>query len=1177
MWPSRVGLSAYALPVLEEMKMEKQLPIAGFRDEIVEAVRTSPVTVITAETGAGKSTQVPQYLLDEGYDLVVTQPRRLAARTVAQRVAEEIDETLGGLVGYRTAVDRQDSPATRCLFCTDGLALVRELMGQNKGILVLDEVHEWNENVEVLVAWAKRQIESGADFKVVLMSATLEAEKLAAFYNGAPVISVPGRLFLVEDRQPSSRLVDDVAALVHEGRNVLVFQPGKQEISETCSALEQMQVNAEILPLHGQLTPQEQANCFKHYGRPKVVVSTNVAQTSVTIDDIDAVVDSGLERRIELVDGVEGLYLKPISLADSTQRKGRAGRTKEGIYIDHCSASSRPDFPVAEILRKRLDQTVLRLAIAGFDMEELEFFHQPDKSDIHDARQTLVGLGCMTADGSVTRIGKLVNRLPVSVQYARMLVEADRLGVVDDVLTVAAIMEMGGITVPPPSRNRPDRPDWRRMVPDEHESDVMGQLSVWEQAENMTKDEMRERGISIRDYFRAKEIRRHLAQAVKKFFRFGSTGRREDILKAVCAGMVDHLYQGRYGRYINGENVERELGSASCVRSAEWLVGKPFDLQIKTRRGMMTLKLIELASKVDPMWLTEIAPQLVEQKAGLNPRYDSEKDVVVSTTQTYFNGSMVKEEAVADGEHPEAATVFARWLSGRSELPSSLTETDAGRNLDAVLCANAERQERARQMNIRTGEETFKAYSQDEVFERFVTALSGAQRIAEVQRSEALALPALDEDKVVSVLRDNPDTISVLGSELVVEYSDGYGRSRANPRVKLEGELAGENRWQGLPDEGVHLPGGRLVEVAVSFGYYATISDTDIPRLKEKVREHLNREQWDRWSDKPELTLPDPAVEGSEIPFVTAVYGQCVVTGEELKAYGTVRYRSSYYSSGWEAVWYRDREEAEKVRAEAVQKLEAIRVEAAQKRELETAKAEAEAAREELRGLSSREEWDDLDYELRRKVENRRYSYLPSSAEELRTDKADTEALVAKVEAKLAENQRLRERREEIEEQLNELQEIHGWPAAHIVVRENGEVAVNCGKSSKMGRYDVTPSLGERQYGPESLDDEGRLSVWQPIPVGRKVTASDYSGSGNLMSEVAFAVSEGKLEPGVWAVTEDGATFYPIIYWNGREVIPDSVEAVSAEPELDVSGSNEDADLSKVDLSKLFGGNVRIR
>jgi hypothetical protein len=236
---------------------------------------------------------------------------------------------------------------------------------------------------------------------------------------------------------------------------------------------------------------------------------------------------------------------------------------------------------------------------------------------------------------------------------------------VDDVLTVAAIMEQGGITVPPPSRNQPDRPDWRRMVPTESESDIMGQLAVWQMGESMAKDEMREKGISLRTYFRAKEVRKHLERAVQQFFQFGTTGRREDILKAVCAGMVDHLYKGSYGSYRNGEGADRELGSASCVRSAEWLVGKPFDLQIKTRRGDMVLKLIELASKVNPMWLTEIAPQLVEQKTNLNPRYDAEKDIVVSTTQVFFNKQMVKEEAVADGEHPEAAKVFATWVASQ--------------------------------------------------------------------------------------------------------------------------------------------------------------------------------------------------------------------------------------------------------------------------------------------------------------------------------------------------------------------------------------------------------------------------------------------------------------------------------------------------------------------------------
>jgi len=1140
----------------------KKLPVEAYRREIVKAVRDNAVVVITAETGAGKSTQVPRYLLDEGYDLVITQPRRLAARSVAARVAEEMGVKLGGLVGFRTAIEREDSPETRCLFCTDGLALVCELLGQNKGILVLDEVHEWNENMEVLVAWAKSRIEAGDDFKVVLMSATLESEKLAAFFKGAPVISVPGRLFPVEEQNPGRSVEDDAAKLLKAGRNVLVFQPGKQEISATVAALEAMQLGAEILPLHGQLSPEEQKRCFCSYGRPKCVVSTNVAQTSVTIPDIDAVVDSGMERRIELVDGVEGLYLKPISRADAKQRRGRAGRTKEGFYIDHCGASVRPDFPVAEILRKRLDQTVLRLAIAGFDMEALEFFHQPAKSDIHDARRTLVGLGCMTAAGEVTKIGKLVNRLPVSVQYARMLVEADRLKVVDDVLTVAAIMEMGGITVPPPSRNKPDRPDWRRLVPGERESDVMGQLAVWSQAESMTKDEMFHGGVSARDFFRAKEVRKHLADALKRHFRFGSSGRREDILKAVCAGMVDHLYGQSYDGYRNGDDVERQLGSASLVGGAKWLVGKPFDLEIKTRRGSMTLRLIELANKVDPSWLVEVAPHLAEDKTGLRPAYSAEKDVVTSVTETFFNGQLVREETVADGEHSDAAEVFARWLSGRSELPGSLTEIAFGRAIDAVLRANAIRQERARSLNTRTGETAFTVFSSDEVNDRFVNALSGARRIAEVINPEALALPALDENLTASVLRDNPDVIQILGSELAVEYrGSGYA-----PRVKLSEEMVKANSWTRLPDEGVRLPGGKPIEVVVSFGYYATIGSTDIPQLKAKVREHLNQGLWERWI-KPAFETPDPKAEGSVVPFETAVYGQCVVTGDELRAYGTIRFRAGYYSSSWETAWFRSLVEAQNTADESARKFSELQAAAKAERErLERARveaearaaalAEAEAARDELKGLSGRDGWNDLAYEFRQAVEGRTgyYNRLPETAELLSGWAVEARALFARVEAELPEAIRRRREAERAQaeaerEEREELAVIFTMIGDDLSLarqaKELAEAAENI-KGHKEALF-VLREESEAPYGRSRRQDALRWKVpgIEGTEIGERLLASSKASFVDALLAGAVA----------WLEAE---------------------KSVESQPEAEAE-SGEPVDLAQVDLSKLFGGGARTR
>jgi len=647
--------------------MNQSLPITAFKDQILGAVKNNSVVVITAETGAGKSTQVPQYLLEVGYNIVVTQPRRLASRTVAERVAEEYGEELGKTVGFRTAMERKDSKSTRCLFCTDGLALVRELMGQGKHqVLVLDEVHEWNINIETLVAWVHHHLAQGADFKVVLMSATIEAGKLAKFFSNAPVIEVPGRTFPVSEKSASGRNnAEEAIALLHKGHNVLVFEPGKKEILETIDLIERSGVSAEIIPLHGDLDSAEQKKAFQHYARPKCVVSTNVAQTSVTIDDIDAVVDGGMERRVEVVDGVEGLYLKAISYADSKQRKGRAGRTKVGVYVDMCPSSERTDFPVAEILRSRLDQTVLRLAEAGFDMEELDFFHQPEKSEIHEAKRALTALGCMDEKGEVTKIGKQVARLPISVQFARMVVEADRLGVVDDVITIAAILEQGEITA------RPKRgeffPQWRRLVTGEDSSDLMAQLAIWKLAEKMSKDEMIKNGIFVKAFFQAKEKRRHLAEALRGKVRdFVSSGKRENILKAVCAGMVDHLYRGTFGSWTNGDGVARELARESVVSRGEWIVGLPFDLEIPIRGGWKkTLRLVRMVTKVDPMWLAEIAPQLVRVEGGYNPQFDMNLDSVVSTQYVFFNGTKIREEIVPTPNHPDAHNIFLATLAGR--------------------------------------------------------------------------------------------------------------------------------------------------------------------------------------------------------------------------------------------------------------------------------------------------------------------------------------------------------------------------------------------------------------------------------------------------------------------------------------------------------------------------------
>jgi hypothetical protein len=615
--------------------MNPALPITDYRDRIIRAVSSNDVVVITAETGAGKSTQVPQYLLEAGYSVIATQPRRMAARTVAQRVAEEVGTPLGEVVGFRTAEERNDSKQTRVLFCTDGLQMVRELTGYGspRQVLIIDEVHEWNRNIETLVAWSKYLLSLGQDFKVVLMSATVEAERLADYFGGAPIIEVPGRLFPVEELRSSDTMAKEISDLADQGRNVLAFVPGKADIEDLISELREGLVTsyAEVFALHGEMSAADQRLVFQHYDRPKVIVSTNVAQTSVTIDDIDAVVDSGTEKRIEVHDGVEGLYIGHISQADCQQRKGRAGRTKPGVYV-LCSDTplhKREEFPTAEILRSRLDQLVLRLAEIGLDATELDFFHQPSRETLVEAKEALKRLGALYEDGEVTEIGHAMSRLPVNVHHARMIVEAEKLGVTDEILTIVACLEAGGIRGKGKRKGRTLLlPRWRELTQEEN-SDLLAELDCFLAAGAMSNDEKREKDILVKNFYKAKEIRARLARDLGASLHPSTSSDRGQVIRASVAGMVDFLYRYVvYSGYTNGkEKRTRQLDMNSVVTGqADWVTAMPFDLQFerKVRPRTWELELDPSAkpstvkevrhllvnvTRVDPEWLKEYVPE----------------------------------------------------------------------------------------------------------------------------------------------------------------------------------------------------------------------------------------------------------------------------------------------------------------------------------------------------------------------------------------------------------------------------------------------------------------------------------------------------------------------------------------------------------------------------------------
>ncbi len=633
-----------------------EMPIAKHKNKIIETIRNHQVTIITADTGAGKSTQVPQYLLEAGFEVIVTQPRRLAARTLAERVAFEQGSKLGGIIGFRTALDSCQSRETRCLFATDGLILVRELVRPRKPnvILVLDEVHEWNMNIEVLAAYTRKLMREHKEMKIVVMSATLDKQKISEYFDQAPVIQIPGRLHQIEDRKPGRSMIDDVVELLRQRRNILVFQPGKADIEDMKVDLGRMHIDAEVLPLHAELTPEEQARCFETYHRPKCIIATNIAQTSITIEDIDAVVDSGMEKRREVRNGVEGIILRPISTSDSKQRRGRAGRCRPGIYIDHCPHWDRPEFAKAEILCSLLDQTVLRLAKEGLDAEKLDFFHQPNREEIYRAKQSLKLIGCMDEKGSVTQRGKRVAKLPVSVKYGRMLVEAHDLGVVSDVLTIVSLLEVGGII---------DRKgDWRSLCSHESESDLLAQLSLYRAAHQKDQDWLMKHGINVALLHKAREVRSRIVNEVREDMDIYATGRRQEVIRSVCAGLVEHVFRKEGNRYINGKGPARKLNQDSVLTSeAPWIVGVPIDHGVP---GNVT-RLITMATAIRPELLRKVAPHMLKKVSGLSPRYDYQEKCVVSTTRVYFGSHVLEEVMVQHPRHTKAETLQVEALHVR--------------------------------------------------------------------------------------------------------------------------------------------------------------------------------------------------------------------------------------------------------------------------------------------------------------------------------------------------------------------------------------------------------------------------------------------------------------------------------------------------------------------------------
>lgn len=584
----------------------RALPAEDYARSVFELLSTHRAVVVEGPPGCGKTTVLPEFVMANGLDVGCTQPRRLAARCAAERVASVRGERLGFKVGYQTAYERAFSSNTKLRFMTDGLALLFSLIkAQNWDVLFIDEVHEWGLSVETLVAWARRELRRKSKLKVVVMSATLESERLAHFFaldgRTAPIVQIPGQMYPVEDEEPLATVEDDIGRLLSEERQgILIFEPGKREIRDRIKALRRRGVDAEIFPLHADLSLDAQAKCFQIYGRPKIVVSTDVAQTSVTVPGIDAVIDSGLKRISRIHQGIEGLFTDVISWADRRQRKGRAGRVMPGVYIDRLPpGTERPDYSEPEIYRRKLSGAILRIkADTQMDISSLTFFHPPKPEDVGTGCQELRNLGCFNEANQTSGLGYKVARLAmVEPRLARMIIEGNDLGIREDAVTMAAILEAGGIT------QRGDQ-RWRRLVT-EDKSDLVAQLELWEKVVPLIDEgrqmEISAQGVNLKALFKAREVRGKLLRelAPERQGRLISSRRQAQDL-AIFAGFKGLLFVRQGEGWTDGEGRVRVLSSDSVVsREARFVVGIPWDLDIVDGHpGAGTLPLIRMASEI---------------------------------------------------------------------------------------------------------------------------------------------------------------------------------------------------------------------------------------------------------------------------------------------------------------------------------------------------------------------------------------------------------------------------------------------------------------------------------------------------------------------------------------------------------------------------------------------------
>ncbi|MBK7405191.1 MAG: ATP-dependent RNA helicase HrpA [Phycisphaerales bacterium] len=632
--------------------LDLSLPIAAKAEEIEAALRERPALVVCGETGSGKSTQLPLICLRAGRGLRGlighTQPRRIAARTISRRLAEEMGVELGREVGFKVRFDDSTNPRTYIKVMTDGVLLAE--LRRDRGLLaydtiIIDEAHERSLNIDFLLGYLKRLLDRRRDLRVVVTSATLDPEKLSRHFDGAPVIEVSGRMYPVEVRyrppesgaevEPTRPIVDAVeeAAALGPG-DVLVFLPGEREIREATAALRESggaaAKGAEVLPLYARLSAADQLRAFQSHERRRIILATNVAETSVTVPGVHYVVDTGLARisRYGSRSRVQGLEIEPISRASADQRAGRCGRVADGVCIRLYAEDDyqhRVLFTDPEIVRSNLAGVLLRMkALRLGEPREFPFVDPPSPRRIRDAHDALVELGAIDAEGKLTEIGRELATVPVDPRLGRMILAGASEGSLREVLIIAACLASRD------PRERPlearDRADAAHASFADPSSDFLALLRIWEesrrQAAELSARKYRkwcgDSFLSWRGLREWEDLHEQLGRIVR-----GLGYRQNDkpagydaVHQALLAGLLGNIgLRGERYEYQGAHGAEFFLhpGSGLFERKPRWVMAAEM---VRTDRPYA-----RMVAGIRPEWLETLGAHLLERSYS-TPSWD---------------------------------------------------------------------------------------------------------------------------------------------------------------------------------------------------------------------------------------------------------------------------------------------------------------------------------------------------------------------------------------------------------------------------------------------------------------------------------------------------------------------------------------------------------------------------